>query len=388
MKLQRFVITVIAGLFLVFFADAVRIEASALRSSSGTTPVSRLSTVVSRSEKTLNDRFRLRYGFYEVAGLFNRSIGRRFVDNVYRLSNGHLVSVGGDGDVSDSVAGMKEFHDFCSARGIPLLYVILPKKYIDNRDLAPFGVEDQADRKVDRFLSELASAGVDTLDMRPYIAAEYENQYDAYYKTDHHWKTSAGLFCARVLAGELRDRYDIPLDPDRIRDGAFSVTEMKNSWLGERGKRTGSFYSGLDDFELIKPLAETRFHLTIPGRDLDETGDFSIMLDEARLDAGFWGRRYGPSFYYCYLFGNDPVQVIENEDLDSGKILVIKDSFAQAVNPFLAMTAHTVVSWDLRYNTDSLRDYIAENDFDAVLVMYSESMINRTREGRFMFDFT
>ena len=52
------------------------------------------------------------------------------------------------------------------------------------------------------------------------------------------------------------------------------------------------------------------------------------------------------------------------------------------------MAVSTVVSWDLRYNTDSLRDYIAENDFDAVLVMYSESMINRNREGRFMFDFT
>ena len=80
--------------------------------------------------------------------------------------------------------------------------------------------------------------------------------------------------------------------------------------------------------------------------------------------------------------------MIENEDLENGKILVIKDSFAQAVNPFLAMTAGTVVSWDLRYNTDSLRDYIAENDFDAVLVLYSESMINHHREGRFMFDFT
>ncbi len=388
MKLQRFVITVIAGLFLVFFADAVRIEASALRGSSGTVPAARVVTVVSQSEKTLNDRFRLRYGFYEAAGFFNRAIGRRFVDNVYRLSNGQLVSVGGDGDVSDSVAGMKEFHDFCSARGVPLLYVNLSQKYIDNLDLAPFGIEDQSDRKVDRFLAELASAGVDTLDMRPIIVEKYSNPYDAYYKTDHHWKTSTGLLCAQVLAKELRDRYHIPLDPDRIRDGAFSVTEMKNSWLGERGRRTGSSYSGLDDFELIKPVAETRFHMTIPSRNLDKTGDYSIMLDEARLDAGFWGRRYGPSFYYSYLFGNDPVQVIENEDLENGKILVIKDSFAQAVNPFLAMTAGTVVSWDLRYNTESLRDYIAENDFDAVLVLYSESMINRYREGRFMFDFT
>ena len=388
MKIQRVTIGVLICLFLVFFMDAVWIEASRLLGSSVPASVEQWQSVAASSEQTLNDNFHLRYFFYEYAGLFNRCIGRRHVDNLYKLDNGHLVSVGGNGNISKSVEGMESFQNFCSERAIPLLYVNLPKKYVRNDDLASFGVADLTEQKADRFLKELSDHGIDALDMRTFIEAKYENPYDAFFKTDHHWKISAGLYCAQVLSEQLRDEYGIDLAIDNIRDEAFSVTLMKNCWLGERGKKTGSTYSGLDDFELIRPLEETHFHLEIPNRHINKTGDFSIMVDQSKLQTDFLHCRYGPSFYYSYLFGNDPIQIITNEDQPDGKILIIKDSFAQAVAPFLAMTANTLVTWDIRYNSESLKNYIDQNHFDIVIVMYMESMINGSRQNRFMFDFS
>ena len=386
MKLQRFVVSAITCLFLLMFADAVLAEMIWVKKNADSSPGILLTAPV-LSEEKLNTSFHLRYLFYECGGLFNRCIGKRLVNGLYRLDNGHLVSLVRDGDITDSVAGMKDFDQFCSGREIPLLYVNLPKKYAPNADLTNFGVADFANPKADRFLSALAEAGIDTLDIRPYLDERYENPHDAFFKTDHHWKISTGLYCAQILSENLRTHYDIDLAVDNIRDEAFSVKLMKNSWLGEGGKKTGSLYSGLDDFELIKPIEETHFQLKIPERYVDKKGDFSIMLNESILDAGFWECRYGPSFYYCYLFGNEPIQIIENEDLDCGKILIIKDSFAQSVVPFLAMTANKLVTWDLRYNSDSLRDYIAQNHFDCIIVMYSESMINSIRSNHFMFNF-
>ena len=388
MKLQRFVVSVVSCLILIFFADAVMIEISKLHPGSDVAMAEQIKSAVSQSEETLNDGFHLRYAFYEYAGFFNRLIGRRNLEKTYRLPSGHLVTVGENGDISDSVKGMLSLQDFCSAEGIPLLYVNLPARFIRDEDLAPFGVSDLTPLRSARLVSELSAAGVDTLDMRPVLADRYEVPYDAFFKTDHHWKISTGLFCAQILSEQLRDRYGIELSPELIRDEAFSVTLMENSWLGERGRNTGSAYSGMDDFELIEPIAETHFRLTIPSRETDVTGDFSVMLDKSRYDTDYWGRRYGPSFYYGYLFGNDPIQIIENLDHDGGKILIIKDSFSQSVNPFLAMTANTLVSWDVRYNDNSLQEYIAENDFDAVVVMYCESMINRHFGDRFMYDFS
>ena len=387
MKLQRFVVSAITFLFLIMFADAVLAEVSWFRDNTYSFPEKLLAASIS-AEDNLNDSLHFRYLFYECSGLFNRCTGRRHVDNVYRLDNGHLVSVGGNGDITNSVDAMKDFDHFCTSRGIPLLYVNLPKKYVRNEDLACFGVEDLTDLKADRFLSALAENGIETLDIRPFIEGKYEDPYDAFYRTDHHWKISAGLYCAQVLSEHLRTRYDLELAVDNIRDEAFSVTLMKDCWLGERGKKTGSSYSGLDDFELIEPLGEMKFRLNRPNMNMEKTGDFSILLDQSVLDAGFWKCRYGPSFYYSYLFGNEPIQIIENEDLDYGRILIIKDSFAQAVSPFLAMTANTLVTWDVRYNTASLRDFIDQNHFDCVIVMYSESMINGNRQNRFMYDFS
>lgn len=377
----------ITCLFLVMFADAILVEVLWFRESPDSFPKSLLAASIS-SEENLNASLHLRYLLYECSGLFNRCIGRRHVDGLYRLDNGYLVSVGGNGSISDSVEAMKEFHQFCASRKISLLYVNLPKKYSRNEDLACFGVADLTDLKADRFLKELAKNGIDTLDMRPYIDAKFEDPYDAFYKTDHHWKISTGLYCTQILSDYLRTRYDLDLAVDNIRDEAFSVKLMKNSWVGERGKKTGSTYSGLDDFELVKPLGKTHFQLDIPRRRIYREGDFSIMLNESVLDAGFWKCRYGPSFYYSYLYGNDPIQTIENEDLDTGRILAIKDSFAQAVVPFLAMTAKELVIWDIRYNTSSLRDFIDQNHFDCVIVMYTEPMINTSRGNRFMFDFS
>ena len=389
MKLNRIILILLICLFLCFFADALYLEHSFFSRQKGKifSPEVILSAA-EKSENTLNNGFHLRFPFYEYAGLFNRLIGRRNTDNMYRLSNGHLVSVGGYSDVSKSVAGVIDLSNFCKENGISFLYVNLPKKYVRNEDLAIFGIEDQTDLKSAHLLGELEAAGIETLDMRDFILARYPDPYDAFFKTDHHWKISAGLYCAQVLSQHLKDQFGLNVVPANISDDRFTVTYMPDSWLGERGRKTGSSYSGLDDFELIKPIAETHFHLEIPKRKLDRSGDFSIMLDEARYTADYWDLRYGPSFYYSYLYANDPIQIIQNEDVDSGKILIIKDSFAQAVNPFLAMTANTLVSWDVRYNRNSLKDYISENQFDIVIVMYNESMINSYQQDRFMFDFS
>ena len=388
MRFQRAIIAVIICVFLFFFSDALQIEYSAYHNQHDKSRTARIISTVASTETNLNEKCKLRYLSYECAGYFNKIIGRRHLDNMYRLDNGHLVSVGGSGNTSKAVDALKSFADFCAEKGLPFLYVNIPKKYVRNNDLTMFGVKDGTDQKADKFLDALSQAGIHVLDVHPYLLSHYSDPYDAFFKTDHHWKISTGLYCAQILSSFLKEQFGIAIVPERIRDENFTVTLLPDSWAGERGKKTGASYSGLDDFELIKPTDITHFHLEIPVRNLNKTGDFSIMLDESRFNTDYWGRRYGASFYYSYLFGNDPVQIIQNADQASGKILIIKDSFAQSVNPFLALTANTVVSWDVRYNYASLRDFIADNDFDIVIVMYSESMINGYRGDRYMYDFS
>ncbi len=389
--MKRSLICAVLAVFFLFFVDSVHIEGGSLLRSMQACPdiAENIADTLSRSEETLNGHFALRYPFYDLSGSFYRLIGQDHVKEIFRLDNGHLVKNKHEADVSESLEGLVRFSDFCSGRGVGLIYVNLPHKIAADSDLEAFGQSCSANRNADLFLEQLRANKIDHIDMREYFRARYEDPYDAFFRTDHHWKISAGLYCAQVLSAELNKRYHLGLSADSIADNNMSVSLMKNSWVGEYGQATGATYSGMDDFELIRPNSETHFHLEIPSRNIDTDGGFSVLMNETVLErTGYYKRRYGPSLYYSYLFGNDPVQILQNQDQPAGRILIIKDSFAQAVNPFLAMTANTIVSWDLRYNDMDLLDYIEQNDFDLVIVMYTSSMIGRELIGRFMFDFS
>ena len=63
--------------------------------------------------------------------------------------------------------------------------------------------------------------------------------------------------------------------------------------------------------------------------------------------------------------------VIKNPDAASGKLLVIRDSYADSLAPFLAEEFQEVHLFDLRYNNLSLKQYVADNGIGQVLVLYS-----------------
>lgn len=393
MKL-RYLFTILSLLlFAVFFMDALSVEGTLReerRSSSTAKDVSTIKLLrqtSSNSEDDLNSHFHLRYPFYDVGGIVNRLTNQRMIDNLLRLDNGHLVITRREVNLKSSLDGLKTLSSLCDEKGIPLIYVNVPHKPLSDQDTEQLGFSSFANRNADKFLKEVQAAGIETIDLRKAVNSHYEDPYDAYYKTDHHRKPSTGLYCAQVLASELKNRLNIPIDSDRITDDHFDKLIYKDFWVGEFGKKAGATYTSTEDFELITPSEETHFHVEIPKRNLNQDGDFTLLLNKSLLQLPSIERRYGRSMYYTYLYGDDDLQILQNKDQNSGSILIIKDSYAQTVNPFLAMTVKELVCWDVRNNNRNLTDYINNRQFDAVIVMYSETMLDREIDGKFMFDF-
>ena len=64
--------------------------------------------------------------------------------------------------------------------------------------------------------------------------------------------------------------------------------------------------------------------------------------------------------------------IINNKNLKNGKkILVIKDSFANSLVPFLTQNFEEVHIIDLRSFNIKISNYMEENDFDNILVLYN-----------------
>lgn len=71
---------------------------------------------------------------------------------------------------------------------------------------------------------------------------------------------------------------------------------------------------------------------------------------------------------YKVFFGGNYGQVVIKGGCDNGKtLLIIKDSFANSLAPFLTADYETIIMLDLRYFTGSAQSVIDENNVDDIL---------------------
>ena len=76
--------------------------------------------------------------------------------------------------------------------------------------------------------------------------------------------------------------------------------------------------------------------------------------------------------YEVFLDGNHPYTVIKNKNASSKeKLLVIKDSFAHSLVPFLADHYAEIVMVDMRYFSMPMQPIIEREGIDRILFLYS-----------------
>ena len=76
--------------------------------------------------------------------------------------------------------------------------------------------------------------------------------------------------------------------------------------------------------------------------------------------------------YAIFLDNNHSLIKIVNNDInDNTNILIIKDSYANSMIPFLVNHYNNIYVIDPRYYKKSISKYINENNIDNVLILYN-----------------
>ena len=79
------------------------------------------------------------------------------------------------------------------------------------------------------------------------------------------------------------------------------------------------------------------------------------------------------SNYRFFLGGNSPRVVLSTGKEDLPSLLILRDSYADSLVPFLTGHFSSIHLLDLRYYRESVLDYIRTQNIDQVLVLYSVS---------------
>ena len=291
--------------------------------------------------------------------------------SVVKLADGTLTFVNSQPqDVTGHGRAVARLSLALEERDIPLLYVQAPQKLQPQDSRLPAGVNDYGDHYADQVLSVLKEQGVATLDLREAFIATGREWSSFFFRTDHHWTPEAAFLANQVLSARLEEKYgwDFPhqnTDPD-----SFQRVTLSDWFLGSQGKRVGSLYGGVDDIEIWIPQFETDFTYLVPIYDMERTGPFeeSLLFPE-RVEELDW---FGGNPYTLYSGGDYPMGRIYNHTNEQGpRILLLRDSYACVLTPFLALNCSELITIDLRYFGDDLLAYVDWLEPDLVLVIYT-----------------
>ncbi len=294
-----------------------------------------------------------------------------------------------DAGIKEIIPYIKELEAVSEENGAHFLYCAAPRK--DYFESAPGNVTNAFKSNYDRFIAELRASETPVLDFSDMICEKKTAGFEPYYYTDHHWTAKTGFLATKAICEELAERYGFVFDDRYVEFENYKVAYYSDWFLGSWGKKVGTYFTwrGADDFDVITPNFETSMTEEQPFKNEVREGVFEetvLYLENMEKDY------YGKNAYATYSGGDFRLQIMRNNlNPDGKKILLIRDSYACAVAPFLALQTSELHLCDVRNfsyyvgEKINVEEYIKEINPDYVLVLYAGAFSLEGSDGRFDF---
>ena len=168
-----------------------------------------------------------------------------------------------------------------------------------------------------------------------------------YYRTDHHWTTQGAYLAYQQYASACGNE-----------PRAYRLKPVSNSFYGTLYSKT---LSGSAKPDAVYAASE------LPAATI-------TYEDGTILDTPYHPEKLAQKDQYTYFFGgNYGIVKIQTNALNTKKLLVIKDSFANSFVPFLFDDYSEIIMLDLRYYGGSVEEVIAQEGVTQMLFLYETS---------------
>lgn len=213
--------------------------------------------------------------------------------------------------------------------------------------------EEPSQRENTMAVNNTLSASITAVDI--YDALNLHNNEDIYFDTDTHW-APLGAFYAYEKFCEAAGVTPTTLD---------SFTKTFSDFTGYLAYVTSEdvLNNNPDTLDLYDPKYNYTCEISYDGQYFEETD--SLNSHDESLG------------YAMYLHGDMGCVRITNHDLSTGrKLLVVKDSYGNAMGPFLGASFDEVHMADFRYFEGDLPTYCTEHGITDVLFAVNEMAVN------------
>ncbi len=303
-------------------------------------------------EEYFADQFPLRDQWTGLKARTEQVLGKREFNGVYLCGDALIAKVEPpkDGLEEKNLSYVSRLAESAEA---PVYLGLIPSAAEIWRDRLPRGAEswDQA-----AFIARAAELeGVEPIDFLTALRdhAGERTWEGIFYRTDHHWTADGAYYGYAALMEALGRGEEVP-EPETVRARDLPVS---NGFQGTLYSQSGIHWLEPDSIEFW----------------VEESGlTVTSWRDGTPKEAGLYDYDYlgKKDKYSAFLGGNQPLCVVKNPE-GKGKLLVIRDSYADSLAPFLALHFEEVHLLDPRYYRYSAAKYAEDNGLDAIAVVYS-----------------
>lgn len=297
-----------------------------------------------------NDQFYGRDFWMKFATMIQRIVGFKDVGGVYFGKDGYYFERLLDSQISKSRYrnNLNYIEQLAMLSPAKVTFLPIPSAGIILSDKLPAQIMYNAEELYTLASIQLQKTAL--LDIRPLLSEKKEDR-QLYFKTDHHW-TMEGAYLGYYAWCKAHGQANIkPLD-------LFKPKQVSNTFYG-------TLYSKAPDF-FVKPDI-----LTIPVNLPKQR----ILIDGEKTNHIYhWAKLKTKDKYGVYFGGNfGEISIQSTDNRDKKNLLIIKDSFANSMVPFLLEEYETITMLDLRYFNDSVSNFIRLKHPDEVLILYELS---------------
>ncbi len=314
---------------------------------------------MTKFENFFSDRIVLREQWIGLMNDFDRILGKKEIKGIFtedgRMMQSWRTSDYSVDSVNKNLAAMEKFAE--KYPKMKMYFMLAPNAQEIYSDTLPAncGAADQKLFIKNCYDSLPSITGIDVYS--GLLAAK--NEY-IYYRTDHHW-TSYGAYIgyksaasAMKFAAYSEDKFSIEHASNEFRGTLYSKT-LDNSITPDT----------IDIYALANNEPQVKVSVYKSGAEPDST--YSSLYFREFLDV--------KDKYSTFLGQNVPRIDIDSEisqENDKGSLLIIKDSYAHSLIPFLTKNYSHITVLDLRYiNSDLSNIGVSLKDYENVLFMYN-----------------
>ncbi len=271
--------------------------------------------------------------------------GRQGSKDIYRGKSGRLYEAPAPADQEQIRRNTAAICAFAQSLDRSVDLMLVPSAgYVLQEDMPPL-TDPYQDNLLLQAVEDSVEGFAEPLDLLACFCSEADPEA-LYYGTDHHW-TARGAWLAASRYLESKGRQTLP-------SAAYQVTATEG-FYGTTYSRSALWGGGGDRIELWD--SGGRFRVT----NAEASGDHQGLFYREHLTES--------DKYPVYLDGNHSLLRIHNER-GSGKLLLVRDSFASCMACFLADSYEELVLVDLRYYRGAVSQLVRDEGFDDLLILY------------------